>query len=307
MKECSKYEVVFSVKRSTAKTFVPRRRIFDCLGVISACVLSSAAFAQVSHDTLELVRQAVANELTQPFLAENCTYQYHREVAGKHETLLMVNSSDGLLLGRVVRVDNVPVSEDEARKEDDKLRHLLNDSAAQQQQRKRQQRVEHYTRELVQAMPQAFRYTETKTERAADGGRLIHLAFEPAPDYHPPSTELELMRGLSGVLVIHEQKKRIMRLEAHVFREIDFGWGILIQVNKGGSLLLEREPASPPGSDVRAFGLNIDGRVLLLKKLNIHWSFDHFACLPRALDLASAVSLLTAPDAAAYIDGLPSQ
>ena len=298
--------MVFSVKRSTANTFVPRRRIFDCLGVISACALSSVVLAQASHDTRELVRQAVANELTQPFLAENCTYQYHREVSGKHETLLMVRSNDGLLLGKVVRVDNVPLPEDEARKEDDRLRHLLNDSAAQQQQRRKQQRVEHYIRELIQAMPQAFRYTETKIESSADGGRLIHLAFEPALDYRPPSTELELMRGLSGVMVIHEQKKRIMRLEAHVFREIDFGWGILIQVNQGGSLLLEREPASPPGSDVRVFSLNIDGRILLLKKLNIHWSFDHFARLPRALDLASAVSLLTAPDVAAYIDGLPS-
>jgi hypothetical protein len=300
------------VKRSTAKTSVPLRRVFGYIlalspGVISAFVLSAVVFAQASHDPQELVRQAVANELALPFLAENCTYQYHRELAGKHETLLMIKSSEGLLVGKVVRVGDVPVSADQARKEDDQLRHLLKDPSAQQQQRRRQQRFAHYIRELIQALPQAFRYTETGTEVAADGGHLIHLDFQPAPDYHPPSAELEVLQGLSGGMVIHDQKKRIMRLEAHLFREIDFGWGILIEVNKGGNLLLERAPASPPGSDVRVFSLNIDGRILLLKKLEIHWSFDHFAHLPRALDLAAAVNLLTAPDVAGYVDGLPSR
>jgi len=288
------------------------RRVFGYIlvvspGVISAFVLSSVVLAQASHDPQKLVRQAVANELALPFLAENCTYLYHRELAGKHETLRMIKSSDGLLLGKVVWAGDGPVPADQARKEDDQLRHLLKDSGAQQQQQRRQQKIEHYIRELIQALPQAFHYTETKTEVAADGGHLIHLAFQPAPDYHPASTELEVMRGLSGVIVIHDQRKRIMRLEAHLFREIDFGWGILIQVNKGGNLLLEREPARPPGSDVRVFSLNIDGRILLLKKLEIHWSFDHFVCLPRAVDLASAVSLLTAPDGAGSIDGLPSR
>jgi hypothetical protein len=291
--------------------FVLLRRIVGYVLAVSPVLvvflLSFAVFAQPAHDPRELVRQAVATELAVPFLAENCIYQYHRVLAGKQETLLMIRSSEGLLLGKVVRVGDVPVSADEARKEDDRLRHLLKDSSAQQQQQRRQQRIEHYIRELIEALPQAFHYTETETEVAADGGHLIHLAFQPAPDYHPASAELEVMRGLSGVMVIHDRRKRIMRLEAHLFREVDFGWGILVQVNKGGNLLLEREPASPPGSDVRVFSLNIDGRILLLKKLEIHWTFDHFAYLPRALNLASAVSLLTAPDVGGYTDGSPSR
>jgi hypothetical protein len=107
-------------------------------------------------------------------------------------------------------------------------------------------------------------------------------------------------------MVIDNQRKRIVRLDAHLFRDVDFGWGILIHVNKGGNLLLEREPTSPPGSDVRALSLNIDGRILLLKKLETHWSFDRFTWFDRSLDLASAVSLLTAPDMAGYFTGLPS-
>ena len=271
---------------------------------MASVVLCTVASAQTSRDIQELVRQAVANEQA-PFLAGSCAYQYHREGSGRHETLQMIKSND-LIVGKLVRIDNVPLSKDQEQKEDDQLRHLLHDSGAQQQQRKRQQRFEHYIRELIQAFPQAFRYTETKTEVTADGGRLIHTSFQPSPDFHPASAELEVMQGLSGLMVIDDARKRIVRLDAHLFRDVDFGWGILVHVNKGGDLLLEREPTSPPGSDVRALSLNVDGRILLLKKLETHWSFDHFTWLDRSLDLASAVNLLTAPDVAGYFSGLRS-
>jgi len=273
---------------------------------IATVLLSSLAFAQGSHDAQELVRQAVRNEQASPFLAKECTYQYHRLLNGKHETLEMIKTSD-LIVGKVVRTDNRPISKDEERKEDDELRRLLHDPSAQQQQRKRQQRFEHYIRELIQSLPQAFRYTETDTEVAADGVRLIHLNFQPAPDFHPASADLEVMRGLSGVMVIDDPRKRMVKLDAHLFRDVDFGWGILVHLNKGGSLLLEREPANPPGADVRNLTLNIDGRILLFKKLEIQWNFDHFRWFDRAIDLASAVNLLTAPDVAGSVSGLQSR
>ena len=295
--------------QATAKAVLGR--VFACVppasqAWIATFLLSSFAFAQGSHDAQELVRQAVANEQAVPFLAEPCRYQYHRLVSGKHETLEMIKTSD-LIVGKVVRIDNRPISKGEEHKEDDELRRLLHDPSAQQQQRKRQQRFEHYIRELIQSLPQAFRYTETNPEVAADGTRLIHLSFQPAPDFHPASAELEVMRGLSGVMVIDDQRKRIVKLDAHLFRDIDFGWGILVHVNQGGNLLLEREPANQPGADVRALTLNIDGRILLFKKLEIHWSFDQFRWFDRAIDLAAAVNLLTAPDMAGSIGGLRSR
>ena len=273
---------------------------------LAAFLLSPLAFAQGSRDAQEWVRQAVANEQASPFLAKECTYQYQRLVSGKHETLEMIKTSD-LIVGKVVRIDNRPVSKDEEQKENDELRRLLDDPSAQQQQRKRQQRFEHYIRELIQSLPQAFRYTETDSQVAAAGARLIRLSFQPAPDFRPASADLEVMRGLSGVMVIDGQSKRIVKLDAHLFRDVDFGWGILVHLYKGGSLGLERQPANPPGADVLNLTLNIDGRILLFKKLEIRWNFDHFRWFDRSIDLASAVNLLTAPDMAGSISGLRSR
>jgi len=297
------------VNQRLAKAILPLRRVFAFVlpsspGVISTFLLCSVALAQSSGDPQELVRQAVGNELASPFVPDNCTYQYHRQGSGRHETLLMIKTSD-LVVGKLIRIDNVPVSGEQEQKENDRLRRLLHDSDLQQQQRKKQQKFEHFVRELVAALPEAFHYSETETE-VADGRRLIHLAFQPAPDFHPATTELELLRGMAGTLVIDDQRKRIVRLATHIFREMDFGWGLLIHLNKGANLLLEREAAPRLGFDLRAFSVNVEGRILLLKKLEVHWSFDHFAPLGRTIDLASAVDLLTAPDLAGSGSGLPS-
>ncbi len=293
------------MKQSSAKAVLPLRRVFGC-AVISAFLLCSLALPQSSPDPQALVRQAVRNELASPFVPDNCTYQYHRDASGRHETRLMVKSND-LLVGKLVRIDNAPISKDQEQKEDDRLRRLLVDPDLQQQQRKKQQRFEHYVRELVAALPQAFHYSAIEKESAPGGGQLIHLVFQPARDFHPATTELELLQGMAGTLVIDDQSKKIVRLAAQSFREIDFGWGLLIHLNKGGKLLLEREVTPRLGPDLRAFSVNVDGRLLLLKKLEIRWSFDHFACLGRTIDLASAVGLLTAPDVAGSRPGLPSR
>lgn len=207
----------------------------------------------------------------------------------------MIKSND-LVVGKLVRIGNMPVSQDLDKKEDEHLRHILENLHEQEQQRRQQQKFEGHMRALIQAMPEAFHFTQAQTETGPQGQRLIDLKFEPAGDFKPASTELEVLRGLVGTVTIDEAKKQIVRLEAQLFRDVDFGWGILIHLNKGGKLALDREPTDGTACNIRAFSINADGRVLLLKKLQVHWSFDHFACFRHSLSLASAVAMLTAPN-----------
>jgi hypothetical protein len=261
---------------------------------------------QASPNPKELVQQAVDTELSSPFLTENCTYQYHRGPFGKQETRLMIKSSD-LVVGKLIRVGEAPVSEKQEQREDQQLRHLLESSHEQQEQRRRQQKFEGYARALVKALPDAFHFTETGAERGPQGQRLIHLSFQPSAEFKPASTDQELLKGMAGTMIIDETKKQIVRLEALLIRDIDFGFGVLVHLNKGGNLLLDRESTNQTAPNVRVLSVNLNGRLLLLKKLEIHWSFDHFAYLGRALDLESAVGLLTAPALAGYAGGLPSR
>lgn len=249
--------------------------------------------------TQELIQQAVANELKSPFVTQNCTYQYHRQASGKEETRFMIKTSD-LIIGKLISIANVPVSQDEDEKEDQRLQGLLSDARQQDKQRREQQKFENQMRALIQAIPQAFRFTKTQTEAGPGGDVFVHFAFQPSPDFKPANIDLELLRGLAGTMVIDAKRKRVVNLRAHLSRDVDFGWGILVHLNRGGTFVLDRDPAANSISNIRDFSVDVSGRVLVLKKFSVQWNFDHFACFRDPVALTSAISMLTNPTISAY-------
>lgn len=206
----------------------------------------------------------------------------------------MVKTSD-LIIGKLISVGNVPVSQNQQEKEDQRLQQLLTNSRQQDQQRRDQQKLEDQMRGLIQAMPTAFQFAETQTERGPDGKNLVHFTFQPAPDFKPANIDLELLRGLAGTMVIDATRKQILQIQAHLFRDVDFGWGILVHLNKGGTFLLEREPADGEAENIRNFSMTVSGRILLLKKFDMQWNFDHFACFRQPVGLAGAIGMLASP------------
>jgi hypothetical protein len=263
-----------------------------CLAQI--CLPQNCLAQKTAASTQELVRKAVRTELSSPFVTQNCTYEYHRSISGKREKLRMVKSSD-LVVGKVIEIGGAPITQSEEKKEDAQLRHLLHDMAEQEQERKRQQKFEQYTRQLMEALPDAFVYRETQTEVRDAGVHLVHLSFQPASNYHPPTTSLDWLQGLSGEMVIDDQRKRIVLFNGELFRDIDFGWGILVHLDRGGKVRLERALPDDANSNPQAFMLDFDARILLVKRLVVQLDFDHFVCLDRNIDLASAVDMLTNP------------
>ena len=262
--------------------------------LISICFARFAAAQSRTQTGPELIRQSVANELASDFVTQNCSYQFHRQVSGKWETRLMVNSRD-LLVGKLIRIDNAPIPPDREEKEDRRLRDVLANSAEQAEQRKQQRRFEDRMRALVRAIPQAFEFTETQTEIGPEKHKWVHFAFRPAANFKPPGSDLEILRGLVGTMVVDATKSQILQFNAHLFRDVDFGWGMLVHLKKDGNLFFQRDPAEGNSSNIRELSLNVNGRIFLLRKLEIHWTFDHFACFREPVALASAVAMLTSP------------
>jgi hypothetical protein len=263
------------------------------LSVVSLCVLRPEASAQQASTAPQtLVRTAVANELASPFFTQSCTYEYDRYVSGAQETRFMIKSRE-LVVGKLVRINGAPVSREQEQREDQHLRELLSSSEKQERARREQQRFETETRALIEALPTAFRYTQTYIEAGPHGERLIHLSFEPATDFRPASAIMQVLRGMSGTMVVDEQRVRIIRLEARLFRDIEFGWGVLVNVRRGGTLVLERDPSDQTLSNIRRLALDVNGRILLVKRFDVHWSFGHFACFPGNVSLGWAIEMLT--------------
>lgn len=262
--------------------------------LFSVCFGMHGAAQSGTETGPELIRQSVANEVASTFLTQNCSYQFHRQVSGKQETLQMIKSSD-LLIGKLVRVDQAPISRDREENEDRHLRELLANSGEQAEQRKQQRRFEERMRVLVEAIPEAFEFTETQTEMGPEKHQLVHFAFRPAANFKPPSMDLEILRGLVGTMIVDATKNQILQFNARLFRDVDFGGGMLVRLKKDGNLFFQRDPGEGNGSNIRELSLNVNGRILLFRKWEIHWTFDHFACFREPIALASAVAMLTSP------------
>ncbi len=98
--------------------------------------------------------------------------------------------------------------------------------------------------ELVDAVRQAFRFTEVGREEH-DGRAWAKIAIEPNPAYRPRSSSVELLTHVRATLWIDEAAAQMARAEANIIRDISFGGGILGKVYRGGHFEMEQDEVAP--------------------------------------------------------------
>ena len=82
--------------------------------------------------------------------------------------------------------------------------------------------------------------------------------------------EANIFRGLAGELWIDQAQERLTRLDAHVIANVDFGWGILGKLDKGGTIQLEQSDIGNHDWELTTLKLNLKGKALMLKSLDIN-------------------------------------
>jgi hypothetical protein len=86
---------------------------------------------------------------------------------------------------------------------------------------------------------------------------------------------------------------RVTRLEGHLQQDIDFGWGVLGRLNKGGWIVIEQADVGGHQWRIVRFQMVMSGRVLFKNK-----SFDtveeqtQFEPLPAGLGYRQAIQML---------------
>jgi hypothetical protein len=99
---------------------------------------------------------------------------------------------------------------------------------------------------------------------------------------------------MRGTLWIDARQKRLVRLDGEVAENLDFGYGLLGRLNKGGWFHMERRPVSATEWKTVRLEIHMSGRALLVK------SFAHetserrggFQPVPTGLSLAQGAALL---------------
>jgi hypothetical protein len=147
----------------------------------------------------------------------------------------------------------------------------------------------------MRLLPDAFLYRDQGRCSCPSGkGTCHHLTFAPNPSFEPPDVEANIFRGLAGEVWIDQAQERLTRLDAHVIANVDFGWGFLGKLDKGGTIQLEQSDIGNHDWELTSMKLNLKGKALLLKSLNIQLTEQatHFSQVPPGVDYRKAIQLL---------------
>jgi len=284
---------------------------FVLAGLLASAVAQEAAPPQPSThagiNPLQLVRLVVDNELKP---GPKGVYFTYRDVKKKGnspvEVKQMVETDQDLVLGRLISIGGKPLTPQQQQKEDERL-HRLTDPGVVKDKQKSQQEDDQRVRRMVRALPDAFLYTYAGTE-SGKNGEVVVLNFKPNPAFDPPFRELRVYKGMAGSMRIAVPQDRIASLEATLIEDVDFGWGILGRLDKGGRFAIEETDVGDGHWELTSMTLSFTGKVLMFKHLDIqqHETTSDYRHV-QGMNIAQALDMLkkTADDelASTHVEG----
>jgi hypothetical protein len=270
-------------------------RILLLLALGSTAVASAPAKEDVAD--AELVKKALANELTCiQDTRHPMRYRLRKSSPRLTTTKEIFETKDGSV-ARLLAINDRPLSTDDEQKEQDRLSGLLSDSSRQRHRKQAEEDDTNRVLKVMRALPSAFIYQYAGT---ADGpnGKVEKFAFKPNPSFDPGDLETEALTEMTGELWIDAAQGRVARLEGHLQQDVDFGWGILGRLNKGGWIVIEQADVGNHQWRIVHFQMVMSGRLVFKTK-----SFDtvedetQFVSVPVGLGYVQAVQELRSDSA----------
>jgi len=262
------------------------------LAAVTAQQAPPAATPQVPAQ--ELVRRAIANEEKASQQHVRLLYRLRTETpkAGAI-TKELVETNEGVV-ARLIAVSDKPPTAEQRQTDDERLQKLASDPQTRTAKRKQQKEDEERTTRMVRALPDAFLYEYDGFEPGKNGQQLIRLKFKPNPKYEAPNRELQVYYGMEGSMLIDPTEERLVKIQARLFKGVNFGWGILGHLDPGGQFEVEQSRVGGDRWEVTDMRLRFTGKVLLFKSLNIneHETAFDYRRAPDDLNFAQGIELL---------------
>jgi hypothetical protein len=264
--------------------------------LLTLLTLTSPALSQANQpqDPAALVRQAIQNREEAAKTHRPVRYLLRKTDDRRDATKDIIETDQGGV-ARLVAIDNKPLIAEANQAELDRLNTLANHPEIQEHRHQREQKDADRVNRLMRLLPDAFLYRDQGTCPCPTGaGTCHHLTFSPKPSFEPPDVEANIFRGLAGEVWIDQAQERLTRLDAHVIANVDFGWGILGKLDKGGTIQLEQSDIGNHDWELTSMKLNLKGKALMLKSLNIQLTeqASHFSLVPPGVDYRKAIQLL---------------
>jgi hypothetical protein len=263
------------------------------------CAWQAAAGQQTNSNPVDIVRRATQNEIAQSGATKPPYFMYRDNTQWKDHSLttISIETSEGGL-SRTIAKNGKPLPPDEQVQADDKLKKFAYDPEARRKKRQANREDDQRAATLMRSLPDAFTYTLLGTSTGPNGHELVRLKFVAKPDWSAPTHETRVLEGMQGDMVVDNTAHRIAEINGTLFKDVDFGWGILGRLNKGGRFIIKQQEVGEGKWEQTEETLQFNGKVLMVKALTI-WSTEtmtDFRPVPANVTTAQALQLLQKSD-----------
>lgn len=270
-------------------------------------------------DAAPLVRRAVANHFAQQANHQPERFDLHRRDERRNVVRQIIETPQGDV-AMLVAVNGAPLSQQGRAIEVSRLNALAANPDLQEHRRKREAEDQERVDNVMHLLPDAFFYRYDTVVSCAINtepvvvvpGRVpppasnpqvsqcYHLTFTPNPRFNPPNLEAKILKGMAGEVWIEVSAERLVRLSAHLIADVDFGWGIVGHLDKGGTIFLEQAQIAPNDWELTRMKLDFTGKALIFKPLTIRMTEEmaNYEPVPPGTDYRKAIQMLESGQAA---------
>jgi hypothetical protein len=247
----------------------------------------------------DLVRAVVKNEIAD---ADDTTIRHsfrsRKQTPKGSQTHLYVETNDAIA-AMLIAINDQPLTPQQQQQETNHLNWLMGNPEALRKKHSRENEDAERSLRIVKSLPDAFRYEYAGTEDSngtmgKQGSPLLRVNFKPNPSYSPPSRVEQVLAGMEGYLLIDPSAQRLAVISGTLFRDVQFGWGIIGHLDKGGHFLVRQADLGDGSWEITEMKLDIGGKILLFKSISMVSDevFTDFRRVPDDLTFSQGVNLL---------------
>ncbi len=256
--------------------------------VLLVCASQAGSYAPgTDSPATDLMKDVIANELKDRIDHSNWMYRVTKMVDQQALTEIEVETKDGPV-HRLLTVNDVPLDSAERNREALRLEQLIRVPSQQLEIKKQYDADELRLEDLVRLMPKAFLFQYDGWE-----GSHLRLSFRSDPTFMPSTMESKPLQCMAGTILVDPQQKRLVRVSGHLVDNVNFGFGILGRLAKGGTFEIERTQVSSAHWKTRLVDVHVSGGMLLFKTIDKqqHETRSGFESVSKDLDVKQAAEL----------------
>ncbi len=194
-------------------------------------------------------------------------------------------------VARLLAMNDKPLSPADEQTEQARLTGLLNDPGRQRHRKQAEDQDAARALMVLHALPNAFLFQYAGSAEGS-AGKIEKFAFRPNPNFSPPNLETQVLSQMTGEISIDPLKERVIHLEGRLQQDVDFGWGILGRLNKGGWIAIDQADVGDGQWRIVEFQMKMSGRVVFKSRVFDTTEVEsNFVPLPVGLSYQKAIEM----------------